>query len=229
MIGLVWKALPGRRREVGLITGLIGGLVVLIWRIGTGGAGIALLGLEVLLPLGPAIVAAGLLAEDPLLDLLLSVPQPARRTLGHRLAVVLGWGAGLSLSLQAGAAWAGIALPRAGPTQTLIWVTPLILYTGLATAGALIRGRMLDGVTLALAVWTGSLLTLPLLRVACAEAPASGCLLALASPAMTQLLPTDPLWLLNRGLWLGVGSLLLSLGWVLTQQEERLLAAVGSE
>jgi hypothetical protein len=57
MIGPVWKALPGRRREVGLITGLIGGLVVLLWRTGTGGTGIALLGLEVLLPLGPAIVA----------------------------------------------------------------------------------------------------------------------------------------------------------------------------
>jgi hypothetical protein len=223
------KHLPGRRLELGLTTLLLAGLAVIIGRNRDGGPGLTLLTLELLLPLGAAIVAAGLLAEDPALDLLLSVPQPAPRTLVHRVGTILAWSALLGLSLQ-GWAWGwAIPLPIHGALQVLIWLTPTVLYTGLATAGALLRGRMLDGVAAAFGVWAASVFTLPALRDACSTAPATGCLAALASPALTQLLPGDPYWLLNRALWLGLGSLLLSGGLWLAHNEERLLTAVGTE
>ena len=76
-----FKWLPVRRLELGLTTLFILGLLLVVrWtRDQQPGPVVALVTLEVLLPFAVGVTAAGLLAGDPALDLLLSVPQPASR------------------------------------------------------------------------------------------------------------------------------------------------------
>jgi hypothetical protein len=226
------KHLPGRRLELGLTVLLAAGSLAL-----TGlarddprtSAQLLLTTLELILPLALGIVAAGLLADDPALDLLLSAPQPAPRTLAQRLSIVLGCGLALSLT----ASWLAdrwqIPLPILGVKQLLIWASPTLFLAGVAVAGSLLRGRMLDGLTAVLGAWGATLFSIPVVTQVCAQAPGEHCAAALLSPAMTHIWPLDPNWLLNRLIWSGLGLLLLGAGLLLAGDEERLVEATRIE
>ncbi|HYN88779.1 MAG TPA: hypothetical protein VER55_09625 [Ardenticatenaceae bacterium] len=222
--------LPGRESELLLITLLYAALLAITaWNRAEPAAGlIVLVTLELALPVALGIVAAGLMANDPALDLLLSVPQPAPYTLAQRLAALLVYGLFLAaLVLLAARGWE-LPLPIAGVQALLIWAAPAALLVGVATVGALMRGRMLDGAALVLAVAGMALLSL----AAASDCPPDlrrPCHAALASPLMTLVRPQDPLWLVNRVFWLSVGGLLLATGSWLVRQEERLLAAATGE
>jgi hypothetical protein len=206
---------------------LVLGLLIPIWwtREQQTGPLLALLTLELLLPLCVGAVAAGLLAGDPTLDLLLSAPQPLRRTLARRLAVVLGWGAVLGLIVQGGIDMWELPLAVQGLSQVLIWATPMLFLTGVATAGALVRGQVTDGLIAILAMLGWALFIMPYIRRVCAQAPSEQCAAALVTPAMTLMRPLDRYWPLNRLIWLVAGLLLLAAGLALTGREERLVQA----
>jgi hypothetical protein len=222
--------LPTREWELLLVTLLYTGLFGLaVSRSDKGEAvGILLAILELGLPLALSMVAAGLIANDPVLDLLLSVAQSASETLGQRLAVLLGYGLLLAVvTLFAVRQW-GLALPITGPRAVLIWAAPTALFVGIATVGALLRGRMLDGVALAFGTWGLTLFSSEILST-CPMEPERVCYAALATPMMTLLRPQDPLWLANRVLWLSVGCMLLTAGLWLVRQEERLVTATQAQ
>jgi hypothetical protein len=204
---------------------LVLGLLIPIWwtREQQTGPLLALLMLELLLPLCVGAVAAGLLAGDPTLDLLLSAPQPLWRTLARRLAVVLGWGAVLGLIVQGGIDMWELPLAVQGLSKVLIWATPMLFLTGVATAGALVRGQVTDGLIAILAMLGWALFIMPYIRRVCAQAPSEQCAAALVTPAMTLMRPLDRYWPLNRLIWLIAGLLLLAAGLALTSREERLV------
>lgn len=223
---ILGRWLPGRRRELVLVTLLyIGLLSVAVWqRSSAEGLSIVLFTLEFGLPVTLSIVASGLIANDPVLDLLLSVSQPSSRTLAQRLAALLGYGLLLAALMLLAAAWLELNVPIAGIGAVLIWATPTALFVGVATAGSLLRGRMLDGVVLTLSTSWMTLLSLTV-QSDCPLDPGHACHAALVTPLMTLARPHDPLWLANRLLWLAVGGGLVVAGLRLVQQEERLVMA----
>lgn len=121
-----------------------------------------------------------------------------------------------------------MTVPIAGVGAVLIWAAPTALFVGVATVGALLRGRMLDGVALALSTGGTALLTLTI-QSDCPMDPDRACRAALATPLMTLVRPHDPLWLTNRLLWLMVGGALVVAGLWLVRQEERLVTAAQAE
>jgi hypothetical protein len=96
------RLLPGRKLELALMVALTLGFTVLLWftRGGEAAGLIALAFLELLLPLVPATLAAGLLANDPALTLLLSVRRRASLTLLQRLLAVFAVTALIALGVQ---------------------------------------------------------------------------------------------------------------------------------
>lgn len=224
---MLLKWLPERRLELGLVTLLVLGLLIPIWwtRDQQTGSVLALVTLELFLPLGVGVVAADLLAGDPALDLLLSTPQPASRTLARRLVVVLGWGGVLGSTVQGMVDMWEIPLSVQGLSQVLIWTTPTLFLTGVATAGALVRGHVTDGLIGVLGVLGWTLLIMPYIGHVCAQMPSEQCAVALVTPAMTLMRPLDRYWPLNRLIWLIAGLLLLAAGLALTSREERLVRA----
>lgn len=221
------KQLPGHRLELGLAAVLAISSLILVWwnREAESGITLALVSMELLLPMALGMIAAGLLAGDPALDLLLSVPRPAPRTLAQRLTIVLGIGALLGSATQGLVALWGIDLPISGPRQSLIWAAPTLLYVGQATAAALLRGQMVDGLVVTAAAWGATLITMPFIGEICSQSRDNHCLAALVSPAMTLIRAGDHNWLLNRLIWLGLGFLLLAIGLLLARREEVLITA----
>lgn len=105
---VIGRWLPGRKWELLLVTLLYAGLLgIAAWqRAHAEGLSIVLFTLEFGLPIALSIVASGLMANDPVLDLLLSVAQPPSRTLAQRLVVLLGYGLLLAaLMLLAAVGW----------------------------------------------------------------------------------------------------------------------------
>ena len=226
------KHLPGRRLELSLTAVLVGGVLFVVWlnrESGASGPTVVVATLELLLPLGLAITAAGLLADDPTLDLLLTVAQPAPRTLAQRLGIVLGCGLILCLTVLGFATLWEIPLPIRGVRRVGIWAAPSLFLTGVATVSPLVRGRMLDGLTTVLGIWGAMLLTVPLVGNACALGTVPSCAAMLLSPVMTMVRPVDPYWPLNRLIWSGLGILLLGIGLLLARDEERLVEASRAE
>jgi hypothetical protein len=215
--------LPGRERELVLVTLLFCGLlgIAAANRSSPAVLNLVLFTLEIGLPVALGIVAAGLIAGDPVLDLLLSVTRPPTHTLLQRLSALIGYGLLLAvLMLLAAWGWA-LPVPVSGVQALLIWVAPTALLVGAATAGALLRGKMLDGAASVLAVAGMALLSLTV-GADCPSDPRRACYAALATPLMTLLRPLDPLWLANRLLWLAIGIALIVVGLGLVCREERL-------
>lgn len=225
------RSFPGRQIELGLTVFLAIGMILAIWwnRAEPTGAVLVLVTLEILLPFAFGTVAAGLLADDPAIDLLLTVPQPAPRTLGRRLGTLLGLAALVSGAIQLLAAAWGIQLPIRGIDQLAIWTVPTLLFSGIATVSALVRGRILDGLAAVLGAWGAMLITMPFITTICEETAAQSCAVAVFSPAMTVLRPLDAGWGLNRGVWGSVGLILLMCGIILARNEERLVNVARAE
>ena len=186
--------------------------------------------LEIILPLGMGLMAAGLLAGDPALDILLSAYRPAWQALLERLLIILAIGVLFSTAAVVLAAHWDIPLPRQGSAQMYIWLSPMLFYMGLGSAVSLVRGKMLDGGMAALVVMGGSLMLMAQIPRLCASAePDAPCIWWLASPMMTLANPTDIYWPLNRLFWLFLGAGLLALSLRLARREEPLLHEVSSE
>jgi hypothetical protein len=229
------KRLPSRRLELlfSLLL-LLGcyGLIGLLQKQHTSELAfwLALLTLELLLPLVIGVLAAGLLAGDTALDILLTAHRPAWQVLAERLLFltavgVLTGGAGLLLS----EGW-GIMLPKDGVDRIFIWLSPMAFCLGLSSAVALLRGRMLDGILATMGMMGLSLIMLPLIPRGCAGNPAgTACAWWLASPIMTLGNAADAFWPLNRLTWLGAGLALLAISYILAQREEPLLHEVSTE
>jgi hypothetical protein len=191
---------------------------------------LGLLTLELILPVVTGLVAAGLLAGDPALDILLSTHRPAWQVLLERLLIIGGIGvlSGSTVLLLA-QRWE-LVMPSAGTDRIFIWLSPMVFCMGLSSTGALLRGRMLDGILVTLGTMGLSLIALPQIPRLCAgAAQAAECTWWLVSPLMTMGNPQAALWPLNRLIWFGLGAFLLAISLKLAQREEPLLQEVKNE
>ena len=217
--------LPHRRLEITIVALIILALIGLLWisRASESGPRISITAMEILVPLLVGILAAGLLADDPALELLLTAPLPTRHILADRLIIVLTLGAFSCLGLQLLTNSWRIFLPYDGIDQAFIWISPLIFYAGASSSASLIRGRMLDGVIVCLIVSVVALLSGPIIATSCQGIPLiAGCWLAVLNPLMTSSTPYDPFWPANRVLWFILGALLVGTSLLLAGQGERL-------
>jgi hypothetical protein len=222
---------PAHRLELLISVLLISASGFLVWlcrSMGDLSSMLDLVTLELILPLALGLMAAGLLAGDPCLDLLLTTHRPAWRVLLERICWLFVVGSLLGTILLFLSDHWGIYLPRDGTDRLFIWLSPLVFCLGLSSASSLLRGRALDGV-LATAAWMGiSLVALSQIPRGCASfPPGMSCPLWLASPLMTLGNPGDDFWPLNRIVWLGVGLLLLACSFQLARREEPLLSITG--
>jgi ABC-type transport system involved in multi-copper enzyme maturation permease subunit len=205
---------------------LILGMIGFVWvnRFLEDATKIVVFTLESLMPLLFGIVAAGLLADDPTLELLLSMPRPASKILFGRLLSVMGVGALLGFAMQILAHTWNIYVPYEGIEQMLIWLAPLIFFVGLSSAVGLTRGRMLDGVMICISLWVTFFVIARIIIGKCQEMPVgSVCLWMLTSPFVTPLQSVDSLWLANRLAWIALGAGLLWVSLQLAQNEDRLV------
>jgi hypothetical protein len=200
-----------------------------------GAAFIVVIILELILPVGMGLLASGLLAGDPALDIVLSAHRPAWQVLAERLVFIAGVAGLFAWAASALAAYEGLLLPKEGAARGYIWLSPLVFNLGLGSAVSLLRGKMLDGALAVLGGMGASLMLLPLISRQCAarqcaaHAPQAPCMYWLSSPMMTLANPGDLYWPLNRLLWLCVGLGLLALSLRLTQRKERLLHEAAPE
>lgn len=226
-----FRRLPERHVELLVLALLTLGLICLLWlmRSQAEAARLAIIAQEILLPFGAGLVIPGLMAEDPALELLLSVPRPSRLILVERVALALAISAFLVGSLNLLTSRWGIYLPYSGARQLLVWLTPLVLFTGLSCAAALLRGRALDGSLVVLGACGAFLLTTPLLLSTCTDLQGGVCIWVLFTPLLTYIQPQAPDWLASRLIWLGIGLLLMLLSLRLSEHEETLIQALQLE
>jgi hypothetical protein len=225
----LFKRLPSRRLELVFCLGTVLGFFSLAWltrQMGDLNYWLGLITLEALLPLAVGVVAAGLLAEDPALEILLTAHRPAWQVMIERLVILAALGGLLGVSLTLAASKWGIAFPKDGVDRIFIWLSPMVFCLGLASAAALLRGRMLDG-ALAISIAIGASLLSPLqIQRLCAGRPeGTACAGWLPCPTLTLANPLEPYWPLNRLLWLGLGVGLLLASLFLAQREEPLLGS----
>ena len=181
--------------------------------------------MELLLPSILSILAAGLIINDPVLDILLSVSQPIWHTIMQRFLLICAIAGLLGVTYQILANTWVKEMPILGWQQTLIWGAPTLFYMGLATIVAIIRGYT-NALVVALGFWGVNLLSLALIPTACRSVALNQtCWSAVISPVLTLLRPQDPNWLLNRFIWLSIGLLCLLGTLVLARREERLITA----
>jgi hypothetical protein len=229
------KRMPTRRLELLFSLAVVLGMFGLVGVLQRSYAGelaywLVLLILELILPIAIGTVAAGLLAGDPALDILLSAHRPGWQALVERMLFLGGVGILLGSTVLILAANWGIVLPKLGSDQIYIWLSPMVFCMGLSSAGALVRGRMLDGILLTIGVMGGSLIALTMIPRACAgNAPGEACAMWLLSPVMTLGNAGGAFWPLNRLLWLGLGASLIILSISLSKREEAILQEVASE
>ena len=138
---------------------LFGGMALLMDTLGAGDAQVARMlvaSVEMGLPLAAGILAANVAADDPAVDLQLSLEVPYRRTLARRLVLVLATAAlpaaTLTAVLRATGVW-GLWAPDGFLASPLVWLSPLLWFV---SAGALLalasRGRSAAWAVLA-GVW----------------------------------------------------------------------------
>lgn len=224
--------LPARRLELLISVFLVIGSDILVWLLRPTGELASLLdlvNLELILPLALGLLAAGLLAGDPSLELLLTAHRPAWRVLLERLCLLFLLGALLGTILLFLSDHWGLYLPRDGADRLFIWLSPFVFCLGLSSTAALLRGRTLDGVIATAAGMGLSLMALTQIPRGCSNFPAgAACPWWLASPLMTIGNPQDTYWPLNRIVWLFSGLALIIFSLRLAQREEPLLQTTES-
>lgn len=223
---------PNRRPEVLVVLLLSLASLGLQWvmRYQEEATGLSLATMEFLLPLQMGIIAAGLVADDPAVELLLTSPRPVYRTLAERMGILLGLALFLGAAVQLLARGWGIRFPIEGLKLAFAWLSPTLFCTGIAGAVALLRGRMLDG-AMACLLWSGfSIVSIPLMNLGCpAPSVKLGCALISYHPLLTMIRPLDPNWIVNRLIWLDLGVLLIWVCLALVRREEPFLQATAAE
>ena len=226
----LFKRLPTRRMELLAVYVLVLVIAALLNWLHDKDANltrtITLLALELLLPLMAGLAACGLLAGDPLLEIMLSAHRPIRQILAERLAFPALSGALLGmLLLRLTQGW-GVELISNPSHQLFIWLPPLVFCLGLGSVAALWRGQVTDGVIAVIVLMGAGLISIPLLQSACQTVPSGQmCWWWLASPLMTCSVGTNTAWPLNRLFWLLLGLGLLALSFSMAQREETLSQA----
>jgi hypothetical protein len=193
---------------------------------------LVLINLEVLLPTGIGIVSAGLLAGDPVRELLLTSRCPARHTLVERIFLLWVTGSFLALLVVFLATRWEIALPQQGFELLFIWLPPLAFFSGIANLFALARGRAMDGVIACLLLAVGGLTGQPVFIALCglvSNQPDGICPFTLINPFLTTFSAFDPIWPTNRLVVLLLGSLGLHFSMRLAGNEEGLVSAIDVE
>ena len=147
MRGLI-RRLTFRRLEMSFGSVVIIGLTGLMWQKGASEEGIwiAIFILEFMLPITAGMITSGLLAGDPVIELLMSASRSAARILLERLTTVVGLGSLLAGLVMFVAKLRLISLPQPGIEGLFTWLSPMLFFAGVGTTGALLRGRMVDGV-----------------------------------------------------------------------------------
>lgn len=227
----LFRRLPERHVELLVLALLTLGAICLLWlmRLQEESARFTLIFLEIMLPVGGGLATSGLLAEDPVLELLLSAPRPNRNTLAERVLIAMGISVFLAGSVNFLTGRWGIPLPLTGARQLLVWISPLVFFGGLSSATALLRGRALDGSLAVVGACGFFLVVTPMLVSPCRELQGNACPKALLTPLITFILPQAPNWLANRFLWLSLGILLLLVSLRLSGREEHLIQGVQPE
>lgn len=226
------RRFPARRAELLgcllVILGMLAGVGVLRMQIDTASL-LALFTLELLLPLGMGLMAAGCLAGDPTLEILLTAHRPAWQVLVERLTFLLALGGLIGwLALRLFERWQ-LPLPIRVEDRLFIWLSPMLFCLGLGSAAALLRGRSLDGAMAVIAWMGGALVTVFFVTRSCAATPPGGfCIGWLFNPLATLGSGRGQVWAFNRLLWLSLGAGLLALSLYLARREEALLHAAGA-
>lgn len=178
--------------------------------------------LEAGLPLAAGVVAAGITADDPALDLQLALWTPYRVTLARRLAILVIWTAlwafAWTSALHAAGLWR-LWVPEPFLAGQLVWLSPLLW---LASAGAVLAllsgsrsatGAILGGLWAFEHVFRELFLTREWLR--------PGFLFA------TTYAPSADFWLPNRVVLIAAALALGCCAWLLSSRTE--LFAKGGE
>jgi hypothetical protein len=227
--------LPGRRLELFIC---LGACLLLAWPAflvrgdPKEAPMIVLINLEVLLPTGIGIVSAGLLAGDPVRELLLTSRRPARHMLVERIILLWVPGSFLALLVVFLATRWEIALPQQGFELLFIWLPPLAFFSSIANIFSLARGRAMDGVIACLLLAAAGLIGQPVLIALCglvSNQPSGICPFTLINPFLTVFSPFDPIWPTNRLVVLLLGGIGLLLCMRLAGNEERLVSAIDIE
>lgn len=118
-------------------------------------------GLELGLPLAAGVVAAGIVAEEPAMDLQLALFTRYRTTLLRRLALLVAWTSlfafAWSVALEISGLWS-LWMPEPFLVGQLVWVSPLLWFVAVGTAVALILGGHSVSGALLGGLWTFEIL-----------------------------------------------------------------------
>lgn len=181
--------------------------------------------LELGLPLAAGLVASQVIADDPAVDLQLSLRTRYRTTVLRRLALTVGW-AVLFAAVWASALWAAGLLWEQFPEPLLLgvlsWLAPLLFFVGAGALLALIFRSYAASVAILVGVWIFEL-ALPSLFLAREWLRP----LYLFATVRTPLAEAD-FWLSNRIALIGV-ALVLVLGVALILGNSESLATGGEE
>ena len=143
-----------------LVASLFCGLALLMTLGGADKAQVArvlVAGLELGLPLAAGVVATGIAADEPAIDLQLALFTRYRTTLLRRLALLVAWTSLFclvwSVALRLSGLW-NLWVQEPFPVGQLLWVSPLLWFVAVGAAAALVFGGRSVGGALLGGLWT---------------------------------------------------------------------------
>lgn len=202
------------------VLGVFGALAGLSWFLGANDETLARLlvaALEIGLPLGAGVAAAGIVADDPAVGLQLAVKTRYRSTVARRLGLLVVWCSVLAVAftfaLDRAGLW-GLWVPEGLLVGQLVWFPPLLWYVATGVLLSLLtRSRTASGTILG-GVWTAGLL----FRWDFLDQE----WLQLLYPFATVFTPGADFWLANRGALAALALALGAVAWALASDSERL-------
>ena len=198
--------------------GVFDALAGLFWFLGASDETLARLlaaSLEVGLPLGAGVAAAGIVADDPAIGLQLALKTRYRSTIARRLGLLVLWCSALAVAstlvLYLTGTWS-VWVPENLLAGQLVWLSPLLWYVAagallsLLTGSRTAAGTILGGLSVAglLFRWIFLLREWP----------------QLLYPFATVFTPGAGFWLANRGALLAFALALTAVAWAPASDSE---------